>query len=164
VYPQSFLGSDGLRVGKYYGGFDNFSILYPKFETKLTVEIPEQGLFRSGSFYDTMFDLSKLGGADYWTVNPYSAYEHANNGFTAFSNDGAPADKRFLLMGDSYGNVPFCYLALCARRAVDIDPRLYSGNFADFFAAYRPDVLIFLTNPKGVAEIPTAMTFFEGAD
>ena len=46
---NSYLGSLGRKVGKYYAGLDDFALIYPKFKTSFDVKMKS---------YDYELDLS----------------------------------------------------------------------------------------------------------
>ena len=50
TYPQLFLGSRGKRVGKYFGGLDDFIVLTPKQSFKMSAAYPQKTLLRTGEF------------------------------------------------------------------------------------------------------------------
>jgi hypothetical protein len=125
----------------------------------LTFAAPGESLTRRGSFHDTVFDWPQVETRDYFNKNPYAAYEYADNARTEFTNPGAPIAKKVLVMGDSYSNVPVCYLSLCFQSVVDLDPRYFREDFEAFWADYQPDIILLLTTASSVSNV-TLMEYF----
>lgn len=59
-YENNSLGYYGQRTGFLYAGFDDFTMIYPKFRTEQTCWISHKEIKRSGTFYASIFDLDKL--------------------------------------------------------------------------------------------------------
>ena len=121
-----FLGSLGRRVGPIYGGLDDFAVLYPKFETSLTVTTYDE--VRSGDFANSVIfkeHLPQKSGCI--TTVSYGAFLGGDFGLQTVKNHMCNNGKKVLLLRDSYGGAVSPYLALACEELHIIDMRHYDG-------------------------------------
>jgi hypothetical protein len=147
VYRNSFLGSRGQRVGRYFAGVDDISLIYPE-NINLTMSIPSKDLMKSGAFFDVVFDIDKIG-ADFNHFS-YAAYPLHPDNLIIFKNDSPRMNKKILLLSDSFGTVTAPYLAL-QTKALDF---FYGGNFNvhEYIKERRPDLVIMLYYPLTISD------------
>jgi len=139
-----FLGSIGRRIGEPYSGLDDFTYIYPKFETNLhyqhikdnTVEID-----KSGTFKDVMFSDPEE--SDYYCSVLNNSYcEMRVENFDAENN------LKCLLISDSYGRPFTAYMSLYFKNFINIDTQ--SGRFRkdiyEFIDNEKPDIVIMMFN------------------
>ncbi len=87
---------------------------------------------------------------DYFNKNPYVVYGHGDRGLIEYRNDDAPLSEKFLLIGDSFSNVPFSYFSLISKEVYQIDMRHFHKNFEEFYDVLNPDIIILMINPSGL--------------
>ena len=121
IYSNYFLGSLGKRVGKYYAGLDDISLITPKFETDLRYEIPSHNVDKQGSFSETILDYGHIEVKDYYNKNPYAVYTGGDFAFSRITNN-LIKDKKVLLIRDSFGCAfaPFLSLGVSQLDIVDL--------------------------------------------
>ena len=150
---QSFLGSYGIKVGKYYAGKDDFKVLIP--------ENPGKYIFKSydlngnlvtemeGTWFDTMIDQGILENDDY--NNKYNSWLYAQSTEIRLINKEIGNDAKLLLISHSYGRPLAAYLSLCFHEVRQLDPQKgrFSGNYLDYIDEYQPDVVLFLVEFEG---------------
>jgi len=161
VYPDWFLGSLGKRTGIYYAGVDDISVITPKFETNLSLEIPQKGISKSGSFAEVGY-RSGMVAKNHFTSNPYALYGHSDSSGKAYRNENAPLDLKILTIRDSYACVATTFLPLVATQCDELDMRYFGGgSFREYYEAFDPDVLIVFVNAgSGPACKNTTYDFF----
>jgi hypothetical protein len=154
VYEGTFLGSAGIRVGKYYAGMDDFALYIPKFDTDLKLEEFKQGHKPageySGSFREAFIDESSLE-PDH--MNKYQAY--LKNGYVEnfIENRKSDNDLKCLFISDSYGRPYAQYLSLLFRETVVIDAsrtNRFTGNVKEYIDEQDPDVVICMSSGHSV--------------
>ncbi|MDR0858221.1 MAG: hypothetical protein LBN97_04235 [Oscillospiraceae bacterium] len=150
TYKNFFLGYYGKRVGRYFGGTDDFVVIRPAFETFITTEIPAWNEYIEGDWYEATFIDSMTAKKDYYNVSAYAAYGNSDFGYGIRRNSNAPIDKKLLVIGDSFGNVPFSLLSLIFTEVRELDMRTFNRDYRSFLAEYDPDITIVLTNVNGV--------------
>jgi len=160
VYERWFLGSSGRRTGRYFAGVDDFSVITPRFDTHLAVEIPTRGLQSEGVYAQTALDWRRLQSKDSYTEDPYEMYGHGNTDLVRYRNRQAPLDQRVLWLDDSFGNVVTPYFSLVFKEVEDLDMRYYRGDFARLYDAFQPDVVVVLVNATGTLQENTTHDFF----
>lgn len=126
-FEQSFLGSQGRRVGQYYGGLDDFTLMTPNFETDYTVTIHKSDgrYVREGSFEEAIIDQSLLEEGDVFT-NRYATYFGADYPEVVIENHLANQDSKILVVKDSFA-LPFtAFLSTMASEIRMLDLRYYT--------------------------------------
>ena len=153
VYRNWFLGSQGKRVGQYYTGVDDFTLLLPTYKTGISstyYRINGEKIVKNGNFEDAMIFAENLKSKDYFGINTYAAYSGGDFPLTICINK-LLADKKILLLRDSYSNVlvPFISLAGCKELRA-IDPRHFKGSISDYIEKFNPDIVLMLYYPTAL--------------
>lgn len=149
VYGKNwFLGSSGKRTGQYYAGTDDFHLIIPKFKTSLKLSIPSAKIDTAGSFEEVAYNKKALQDKDYFNQNPYAAYGYSDRPLSHWRNQSAPIQKKMLMIGDSFGNVPFSLLSLVFSTCDEMDTRHYKDNFEKYYDEFDPDIMIVMINAK----------------
>ncbi len=145
LYPKSFLGSQGKRVGPWYAGMDDFSLLLPIQDSQgFSFEIPHKQVVRTGSFEDAFIFSEMLQTNNNYYGNPYVAYTGGDYPLSIARNDGLTDGKTILLIRQSFSCALAPFLARACKELHIIDPRYYEGSIQDFAADLRPDLILVL--------------------
>ena len=148
-----FLGSAGRRVGPWYAGMDDLTIITPAFNTHLAFQEMDQGFGRDGSFAETFLFPEMLEGSPF-EVSRYDVYLGGEYGELRLDNlsreENLPVqstEKKSLLLKDSASLVvaPFLSLGYDSVRLLDL--RLYGGNLMTYIEDYEPDLVLAVYNP-----------------
>lgn len=163
TYPDTFLGSSGKRTGIYYAGVDDSIFIQPRFDTEISLTIPDRELELTGRYEDVCYnteDALNPENPDYFQYNAYGLYGWGDNGLNQWRNEQAPDSSRVMLIGDSFGNVPFSLMSVYFSSCDELDMRYYSGDFMQHYAQFQPDIVILeATLDQAVAE-NTGYPFF----
>lgn len=160
-YEDWFLGSRGKRVGLYYAGVDDITLLYPSFSTQMSLYVPSENIFRSGSFKDAIFDYSNIEEKDYFLTNPYHAYIGDEYSLVQHENEAAPCDKKLLIIKDSFTLPVQAYLTTCFFQIDVIDLRLYEEkSLYEYIEETKPDMVVIMYNPYMLCE-ENGFVFFD---
>ena len=151
---DSFLGSYGIKVGRFYAGKDDFVVYMPKFDTDLIFRSYNAGrellLEKTGDFYFALLDDHIIRDADY--NNKYNAF--CNMGYIEnhVINNKAPNNLKCLYISHSYGRPMTMYLALNFKEIANLDPQQYrfSGNYLTFIDDFQPDIVLFQVESEGM--------------
>lgn len=158
TYKKQFLGSMGKRMGVYYAGTDDFSLILPRFETDMSCFYHRRNgtIFgKSGSFEDTWIFTENLK-KDYFNINSYATYSGGDYSLLEFRNNRI-AGKKILMLRDSFSCVLVPFFSLAAGGELHaIDPRYYKGSITDYVEKFKPDLVLMLYNPGVLKE----MSFF----
>lgn len=162
IYKNVFLGSEGKRVGKYYGGIDDFTIITPKFDTDFLLYVPNYNILKSGNFNDSLLDLSKVDKPNLYDTNTYTAYLQEDWNEFVIYNKLTKNENKVLLVKDSFNLVVTPFLASGLKELHVIDLR-YSPEktLKDKIEEVNPDVVMFLYNPSAYRKDMEKMFMFE---
>ena len=153
VSVGGFLGSYGIKAGKYYDGTDEYVYYQPDFDTKIEFNAydPEGKLTdtRKGSWTDALMDTSVLTDPDYH--NKYNAALWGNAAESRILNHEADNDNKLLLISHSYGRPLATYFALDFQEVRMIDPQegRFSGDYLQYIDEFEPDAVLFLCEIEG---------------
>jgi len=161
VYEDIFLGTAGRRVGPLYSGWDDLTVISPKFATDLRFSVPEEGLERTGAYEDTILFSEFLTGGDDFTISRYDVYCGQDYGLLQISNRAADVThKRILVLKDSFSSVVIPFLSLSYEELCFIDLRVFSEDLLEFVEEYDPDLVMVLYNPGAYENNNLAMFEF----
>ena len=155
-----FLGSHGRRVGEWYAGADDLSILTPRFETRLRFSVPELELVREGSFEETMLFPEKLEETDRMHSAAYDVYTGGEYGLLRVENLLGGNGKRLLVLQDSFSLVVIPFFSLGYERVDYLDLRLWDGDLLSYIDETEPDMVLVLYNPGALEDNNTVMFEF----
>ena len=144
-YENNFLGSQGRRVGKYYGGVDDYTLMVPKYDTDYTVTIHKSNStsVAEGNFKEAIVKDNLLNPTDIFT-NRYAAYFGADFPEVIIENHSAEDDMKVLIFKDSFG-LPFsAFLSTMVGETRMLDTRYYEGNIEDYVKEYQPDLVLYV--------------------
>lgn len=153
TYTNSFLGASGKRTGIYYAGLDDSTIIYPNFETDISIRIPERQLELDGPYEEVAYINTitpDYNNPDFYTENVYGLYGWGDMPITHWRNENAPVQEKFLLIGESFGNIPFSLMSLCISSCDEVDMRHFEEDFQDYYESYAPDTVIILLNMESI--------------
>lgn len=114
TYPGIFVGSLGRTTGLVYSGLEDFTLIYPKFESEYTVEmidLLQRYLRRSGPADKSIFYTAALNIRDPYMMLPYSFYLTGISAWVKIVNHKNPDGPKLLLIHDSYSTPLACFLA-----------------------------------------------------
>ena len=141
VYRDWFLGSQGKKVTLARTKPDDFTMIYPKFDTSLKFEAASLGLDLSGDFGIT-YNMNEVVPRNYYSKNPYGAYIYASPQLTRIENKLNTNGKRLLIVKDSFSICVIPFVALGVQYVDAIDLRHFTGSIKSFVNKVRPDAVI----------------------
>lgn len=153
TYEDAFLGSSGRSTGIYYAGLDDATFIYPKFHTDISVSIPSmevecRGPYEEVAYYqDLNYDFED---PDFFNTNFYAYYGWNDTPITHWRNEHAPEQNKFLLIGESFGNIPFSLLSMNLGICDELDVRYFEEDFSDYYDSYQPDTVILEFNAGAI--------------
>ncbi|HCM91525.1 MAG TPA: hypothetical protein DIS78_03025 [Lachnospiraceae bacterium] len=149
TYRQAMFGGAAKEVGHLNEAPEDFTILYPVFDTDFRYINPSKAVDCTGSFADVMIDYTLLddaisNGGD--EVNEVMNY--GNCPLVEITNLNYKKGPRILLIKDSYGSTLAPYFALSCGELDLIDPRPYAGNFngsiLNYICKNKPDIILIM--------------------
>ncbi|MCR8842355.1 DHHW family protein [Paenibacillus sp. SC116] len=154
TYEHVFLGSQGRRVGKYYGGVDDYTLIAPDFATKYKIGINKNGRslsIREGSFADTILAKELLDMSSSVYKNRYAAYFGADYREVQITNQNAQNQLKMVIVKDSFG-LPFtAFLSTMVNEIRMIDLRYFSHEqLLAYINDFHPDAVLFVYKGIGI--------------
>lgn len=136
-YEDSYLGSMGRKVGKYYGGIDDFTLVYPKFKTSYShfSKTGEQEFNLEGRFEDVLLSISPFTldqGMDSLEVDKYFSYLYGNRGIVHVVNKDNSNGPKILFVKDSLAVPLATFLTTVCSEVYLVDPRYYKEDIPTF--------------------------------
>lgn len=143
---RCFLGTLARRTGPYFVRKDDVAILWPRFDTRITVSVPDRKFEKTGTFLEVVvpYYAKRL---DVWKKVSHSFGEQYAGGaarLVRIGNPGAPLNLRVMIIGDSFSRSARTYLSVAVREIVTVDPRRYDPplDMAKMVLDERPDIVI----------------------
>lgn len=145
TYPSTFLGSRAERTGSGFSGYDDFTIITPKFETSLQVKKETKDhtleLVYQGNFEEVVYPDIDVDALIYGSYMPYVIGE-----YTVIRNENATNSQKVLLLNDSFAHVVACFLVLHYEEVHLVDLRITpierSDRLLDRIAEVKPDIVL----------------------
>lgn len=157
TYPNSFIGSLGRKNGVYYSGVDDFTFIYPKFQTEYAykavtkdAKIETYGTFdqallcmvpfaQDRNKYDVMSDK-------------YAGYLYGNQGIAHIQNKRVKGPK-ILLVKDSFMLPLASFLSTVCSDVYLVDTRYYEKSILDYTNSIKNlDYVIVSYTPQDLTE------------
>lgn len=146
VFENNFLGSQGRRVGKYFAGVDDFSLITPKYDTSYKVTVKKKNKIETfeGDFKEAIIRNEILEDKNVFT-NRYVSYFGADYPEVIIENRSNLNGKKVLIVKDSFG-IPFsAFMSTMAEETRMLDTRYYKDkSVAEYALEYKPDVVIYI--------------------
>lgn len=146
-YPQSFLGAEGRRTGKYYAGLDDFELIYPDYPTNFTLSIPNKKVTRNGNFYDAILDEQQILGEYSFERNSYYKYLGGDYPIVNIINHMQNNGKKIIVVKDSFGISFSSFLSLACEELSIVDVRYSEEPLENTIKHLQPDAVIFCYSP-----------------
>lgn len=151
VYPRAHLGSYGRRVGPYFAGIDNYTLIEPRFETQLQ----RDGV--AGTFSELVLDKTALAQLDFWNRDTYD--DTTGHALGNFVNLRSKNDVRLLVVADSFARAVNPYLIFGFREVQYLYNKLSHTLTKEYIEQYKPDMVVLLYYPGQLYEGPSAFDF-----
>jgi hypothetical protein len=151
TYENAMFGSAGQTITHFVEKSEDFSILFPDFETNFRLVIPDKGIDTTGDFKGIFVDYDGLdkvisNGGGY----AYEKILWGNRPLVQITNNGNEEGPRVLMIRDSFSIAVSLYMSLGCSELDLIDTRSGKGNFTGSVRTYieqmQPDIVIMLVS------------------
>ena len=160
VLKNAFLGSSGVRVGRYYVGKDDFSLITPKFDTNFerhymsTEMLDYKGDFTHCilSAYEELIDgdCSDL----IWGI-----YTGSDSSYVSIENHSSNNSDKVLIVKDSFGLPVSAFMSTTCNNLVLYDLRFaHDKPLAQFIQDEGFDLVVFVYNPESLSSTMFSFT------
>lgn len=136
-YTNSFLGSMARKTGILYSGVDDFTLIYPKFQTDYSYKasIYNYSIETKGRFEQALIQLDMLryhGGKYDDEGDKYESYLYGTKGIAHISNKLKPDAPKVLIVKDSFMTPLASFLSTVCSDIYLVDPRYYNGSIIEY--------------------------------
>lgn len=150
-YPDSYLGSQGRRVGSAVSGYDDYEFIAPNFGTDYTIYdaiVSKKQPAFSGDFMSAIAKPRILESTDK-EANKHAAYFEWDYGNIVIKNNNCDNDVKILLIKDSFA-LPFAaFLSTCVSELHMMDLRDAAAPVpAEYVEENDFDCVIVMYNPE----------------
>jgi hypothetical protein len=149
IYENWFLGSLGKKVTLAQTPPEDISLIYPKFDTNLSLKIPSRGIDAEGAF-DIFYDYRQVKEINYYNLNSYGAYLYGDAPSVIIHNNFLYDNKRVLVIKDSFVNCVNPFLGLGVEYVDVLDLRHFTGSVKTYIKQNKPDMVIVMYNPSAI--------------
>lgn len=162
THLDTFLGSSGKRTGKYYTGVDDSILIRPNFDTNIHISVPKRKLELQGRFEEVAYNTDVIHDythPDFYGDNVYGLYGWGDTPITHWRNEHAAEQSKFLLIGESFGNIPYSLMSLTFGSCDEVDRRHFEDDFLAYYEDYAPDTVIITVNVDMTISENTTSTY-----
>lgn len=145
TYPDFFLGSQGKKVTLSRTTPDDFTLLYPKYDTLFHYVVYDNGIDDVGD-YSICYNMNGLGNRDYYNDNPYGICNYGDDPLLEIENLLDAEDKKIVIIHDSFGDCLVSGLALGVKNVCSLDIRHFTGSVEKYINETKPDLVIVMYN------------------
>lgn len=146
TYEQCFLGSQGRRVGEYYAGLDDFTLVEPNFTNAFDVRIvlpSNEILERSGRFGISLINEAILDMDLSVYTNRYACYWGDDYQKTSVNNRLIDDGSKILIIKDSYGLPYSAFFATMVDEVYTVDLRYFGiDSLEGYIKQVDPDLIL----------------------
>lgn len=158
TYKKGYIGSLGRKTGKLYSGVEDFTLIYPKYETSFVYDMNHYGqtTHREGRMDDTLINPSYFVNIRKDYLSPqydfYAAYLDYNCSYAKIVNNNNPTGLKVAFYKDSYSLPLITFFSQVCSEIEIIDPRYYDGNIDKYFHENAFDYVFVSISPDLIYE------------
>lgn len=153
-YKGVYLGSMGRKTGLAYDGLDDFTIIYPKFDTSYIFQYTDGGNYTlQGNFEDALFSAHAFRREDdLYNADKYFAYLKGNYPFGHIINTKNPEGPKALFIKDSMMVPPISFLSSMFSEIYIVDPRYYMEDIPSLINSLPLDFVFVSFYPQNLVD------------
>ncbi len=157
TYREAHLGSMGRKLGKLYSGADDFTFIFPKFDTSFYffAQNGEEQIRTDGRFEDSLTFKGLLSAdndvyqAEY---DKYFTYLDGNPGFVEIHNFNETDGCKVLFIKDSMVVPMAAFLSTGCSKVYLVDPRYYGGDIEELVDDLDLDFIFVSFTPQNLTD------------
>ena len=141
IYRDYFLGDKGRKLTLSRAAPEDFTMIYPKFETLIKFEVPDAEVNAEGDL-KVIYNMKRLEAEDLYSREMYGAYSYGGGPLVRFENKLNRNGKRLLMIHDSFSICVMPFAALSIQYLDAVDLRYFTGSLENFIDREKPDAVI----------------------
>ena len=161
IYEDWVFGTIGRGVTLANAGYDDITVLVPKFETSLTMKIPNLNMDNTGTFLETMINPVPFKRRSVVYHNAYDAFAYSKPPVTEVTNhtDTGNSEKSVLLIRESFAGPVITYMSLGIENLYAITPEGFTGSIESYINQVKPDMVVILYTAPATNEVTSKYDF-----
>lgn len=161
VYKNWVQGTIGRSVTLANAGYDDITVLIPKFETSLTMKIPNLNMDNTGTFLETMINPLAFKRRSTVYHSAYDAFAYSKPPVTEVINhtDTGNDEKSVLLLRESFAGPVITYMSLGIGNLYAVTPEGFTGSIETYIKQVEPDMVIILYTAPATNEVTSKYDF-----
>ncbi len=155
TYDGVYLGSMGRKTGIFYDGVDDFTVVYPKFNTSYMFSYSDgegsyeaKGKFQEAIFFPDAFRMED----DIYNTDKYFSYLKGNHGFSHIINLDKPHGPKALFIKDSMAVPTISFLSTMFSEIYVVDPRYYAEDISELTNKLSLDFVFISIYPQNLVD------------
>lgn len=151
TYSKIFLGSQGKKVSLSLAEPEDFTIITPKFDTNINLEVYCRGVKKEGTFKDSLLNIDYLKD-DFYTGSKIATYLGKITPIARITNKKITDKYKILIIKDSYIHFVAPFLSCLTNEILMIDLRKHQFNNAFDGSIYKliekekPNIVLIMYN------------------
>ncbi|MFR7592426.1 MAG: alginate O-acetyltransferase AlgX-related protein [Longibaculum sp.] len=164
TYKNCYIGSLGRKTGQIYSQAEDFTLIYPKFETNFTYDMDYYGnkTHKEGRMEDALINLyyfSSYQNDSNGQYDLYNSYLDYNCSYAKIVNKNNPNGLKVAFYKDSFSMPLITFFSHVCSEIDIIDPRFYDGDIDEYFQKNTFDYVFVSISPDLISE--EAFLFFK---
>lgn len=161
VYENWVQGTIGRSITLANAGYDDVTVLVPKFETSLTMKIPDLNMDKTGTFLETMINPVAFKRRSTVYHSAYDAFAYSKPPVTEVTNhtDTGNDAKSVLLLRESFAGPVITYMSLGIGNLYAVTPEGFTGSIENYIKQVQPDMVVILYTAPATNEVTSKYDF-----
>lgn len=154
----------GRKTGSLFLTPQEYTLIYPKFQTKQSCNIVHRDVVRQGTFYDAIFDMSYIESEK--TVDAlYSTYIGGDFPLVIHKSETAQNPGMVMIFIDSFGTMIESFMSTAYKDVIAIDLRWVLRNgwdetARDYIERFKPQTVIVAFNPNQIGNAESEQFYY----
>lgn len=161
VYEEWVQGTIGRSVTLVNAPYDDISLYVPKFETNLTMEIPNLLMDNTGDFLETMINPIAFEKRSTVYHGAYDAFAYSKPPVTEVTNhlEDENNEKTVLLLRESFAGPVIAYMSLGIEKLYAVTPEGFTGSIENYISQVNPDAVVILYTAPTTNQVTSKYDF-----
>ncbi len=161
VYKNWVQGTIGRGVTLVNAGYDDITVFVPKFETNLTINIPNLNINKTGDYLETMINPVAFKRRSTVYHSAYDAFAYSKPPVTQVTNnlETVNNEKSVLLIRESFAGPVITYLSLGIGELYALTPEGFTGSIESYIDEVSPDMVVILYTAPTTNEVTSKYDF-----
>lgn len=161
IYKDWIYGTIGRSITLANTGYDDITVLVPKFESSLTMKVPTLNMNKTGTFMETMINPVPFKRRSVVYHNAYDAFAYSKPPVTEVTNNMSTGndEKSVLLIRESFAGPVITYMSLGIGSLYAVTPEGFTGSIENYIKEVEPDMVVIVYTAPPTNEVTSKYDF-----